>query len=72
MDYEHALSSKGLLTGHKATLYSDNLLIFRLKKLDPTYKDNNKVELQVGDKLGELMDAIANDTVVSTKRRDVP
>ena len=32
--------------------------MFLLKKLDPSYRDNNKVELQVSDKLGELMEAI--------------
>lgn len=38
---------------------SDLLKMFLMKARHPEYRDNNKVEIQVGDKLGELMDAIS-------------
>jgi hypothetical protein len=58
MGYEEPLVFRGLKTGDTVTRHSDILLMFLLKKLDPSYRDNNKVELQVSDKLGELMEAI--------------
>jgi hypothetical protein len=38
--YQEQLHHKGVLTGDVVTKYSDNLLMFRAKKLDPSYKDN--------------------------------
>jgi hypothetical protein len=58
MGYEEPLVFRGMKTGDTVTRHSDILLMFLLKKLDPSYSDNNKVELQVSDKLGELMEAI--------------
>jgi hypothetical protein len=60
LGYERPLTFKGLRTGQSVTEHSDLLLMFLLKKLDPSYRDQNKVELNVqGDRLGELADAIS-------------
>jgi hypothetical protein len=34
------LSYEGKLTGHTVKMFSDNLAMFALKKLDPEYRDN--------------------------------
>jgi hypothetical protein len=40
--WDEPLSFKGQLTGDTVRRYSDNLLMFRAKKLDPAYKDNHQ------------------------------
>jgi hypothetical protein len=38
--YDHPLSYEGKLTGDTVKMYSDNLAMFAVKKLDPEYRDN--------------------------------
>lgn len=57
LGYEQPLTFKGMRTGDTVTQHSDLLLMFLLKKLDSSYRDNNKVELNVGDRLNELFNA---------------
>ncbi|HEY3987959.1 MAG TPA: hypothetical protein VGM02_01590 [Acidobacteriaceae bacterium] len=57
--YQEDLVYQGKKTKEQVTRHSDILLMFLMKAKRPEFKDNNKVEIQVGDKLGELMDAIS-------------
>jgi hypothetical protein len=58
LGYEEPLTFRGLRTGDYVTRHSDILLMFLLEKLDPSYRDTAKIEVNIGDKLSELADAI--------------
>jgi hypothetical protein len=57
--FQEELSYAGKKTDSTVTRYSDNLLMFFLKAKRPEFKDNSKVEINVGDRLSELADAIS-------------
>jgi hypothetical protein len=57
--FQEELSYAGQKTGSTVTKYSDNLLMFMLKAKRPEFKDNAKIEVNVGDRLSELADAIS-------------
>jgi hypothetical protein len=56
--FEEELVYQGRKTKEKVTRHSDNLLMFFLKAKRPEFKDNSKIEVTVGDRLGEMTDAI--------------
>jgi hypothetical protein len=66
MGYQEPLHHRGVRTGDYVTKHSDILLMFLLKKLDPSYRDNAKVEVHIGDRLQELADAISGKPGDST------
>ena len=41
--YDEPLHHKGVLTGDVVRRFSDNLLMFRVKRIDPAYRDNYQV-----------------------------
>lgn len=55
---KEAIVFKGQVTGAVRRM-SDLMLIFATKARAPEYKDNAKVEVNVGDRLNELADAIS-------------
>jgi hypothetical protein len=52
-----AIVYKGEVTGH-VERRSDILAMFYLKAKRPEFKDNNKVEINTGDRLSELLEAV--------------
>jgi hypothetical protein len=72
MGYQRELSFKGRKTDDSVTEYSDNLIMFRLKRLDPAYKDSHKVEVNVGtDRLDEVA-AASMGNALEPDTDDVP
>jgi hypothetical protein len=58
MGHMESIVYKGEVTG-QVLRHSDLMTIFLLKAKRPEFKDNAKVEVNVGDRLNELLDAVA-------------
>jgi hypothetical protein len=57
--YEEDLVYQGKKTKEQVTRHSDILLMFLLKAKRNEFRDNNKIEVNTGDRLNELLDAVA-------------
>lgn len=49
--WEEPLAHQGVLTGHKVRKFSDQLLVHLLKANVPKFRDQAKVEVNVGDEI---------------------
>lgn len=59
--FQEQIVYQGEVKKDTVTRYSDNLLMFLLKAKRPEFKENTKIEVDVGDKLKEHADAIMGD-----------